>query len=838
MTLQIVCTLFVSLSATASTQTLARKPNIVWIWADNLAYRDLGCYGSPTVKTPVVDRLARDGVRLTQYYIAHVVCSPSRAALLTGRQPFRVGITDVLRPDSPIGLPHEEVTLAEALHDLGYATMAIGKWHLGDRKEYLPLRHGFDGYFGLPYSMDMLPTILIRDDEIVEELPGRKVADITERYTDEAIRFITKNKGRPFFLYLSHTIPHPPLNIPERFRKEGRSVYEDAIEYLDAQTGLLLEVLERLGLGENTLVVFSSDNGPMRQGGDTGGLRGRIRDSYEGGVRVPFIARFPGRIPAGQVVEVPVIAYDIFPTLVSLAGGKLPADRIYDGQDVWPLFAGKRAIERRKPFIWVYYDNVTTIRDDRWKLHVGQRDKPLAKPELYDVETDPTESANLADRHPEVVSRLRAAIGDLQKRIPKVWSLRYPVRDPAKASGGIRRQYQSTRSGAAGPKMVFKKGDHVVFIGGTFADQLRRFGYVETLLTARHADLELKFRDLGWSGDALTLQPRPLNFGSQDEHLTLAKADVVIACFGMSESFDGPEGVDRFERHCHNFICHLQGQKYNGKSSPRLLMVSPIAHEDLGGKLPDPAAHNEHLELYTESMKKVAETHRIPLVDLFTPTRKLIEDKSSPRLTINGIHLNELGYWVASRIIAEALAPCDAWRVEVDAAAGAASASGTKVVGVSSTGGGLQFSVTDPALPTPAAPSKADLPAVYDLHQRKLVVKNLTAGRYSLKISGKTAASATHAEWAAGVTISSTSAHERVEILRVAINDKNRYFFYRWRAHNGEYIYGRRKKPYGVVSFPPEMKKLDEMIDLKERDIRYLSKPVSVQTWELVPHER
>ena len=301
-----------------------RKPNVLWIWADNLAYRDVGCYGSPTIRTPTFDGLARDGVRLTRYYVAHVVCSPSRAALLTGRQPFRAGIIDVLRPDSPTGLPPDEITLAEAFRDLGYATMALGKWHLGDRPAFLPTRHGFDGYLGLPYSMDMAPTLLIRDERVIAELPGPAAAEVTERLVDEAIRYVTANRDRPFFLYLSHTIPHPPLTLPDAARTPGRPIYEDAVEYMDRQTGRLLEAIDRLGLARETLVVFTSDNGPMAKEGDTGGLRGRIGQSYEGGVRVPFVARYPGKIPAGRVSDVPVIAYDMFPTLVDLAGGRSP----------------------------------------------------------------------------------------------------------------------------------------------------------------------------------------------------------------------------------------------------------------------------------------------------------------------------------------------------------------------------------------------------------------------------------------------------------------------------------------------------------------------------------
>lgn len=427
-------------SALAEDEPPPQRPNLLWIWADNLGYGDLGVYGSRKINTPVIDRLAAGGVRLTQYYVAHTVCSPSRAALLTGRQPFRVGITDVLRPDSPAGLPGDELTLAEALRERGYATAAIGKWHLGDRRPYLPRQHGFDVYFGLPYSMDMLPTLLYRDDEILEPLPGDKVADVTERLTAEAIRFIAAHKDRPFFLYFSHTIPHPPLNLPKAVRTPDRPVYEDAIEHMDRQTGLLLQAVERHGLTESTLVIFTSDNGPMHREGDAGGLRGRIRDSYEGGIRVPLIARWPGKIPPGQVVDTPAIAYDVFPTMVRLAGGRLPEDRVYDGQDVWPLLSGKGQFTREKPFVWVYDDNVTAIRHGRWKLHVGSRERTLPRPELYDLEMDPKETKDLAEAHPDVVRRLQAAVREFQAQVPKVWTLKYPVRDPAKRQGGIRRE--------------------------------------------------------------------------------------------------------------------------------------------------------------------------------------------------------------------------------------------------------------------------------------------------------------------------------------------------------------------------------------------------------------
>ncbi len=415
-------------------------PNIVWIWADNLAYGDLACYGNTNIRTPAIDELAAEGVRMTQYDVAHTVCSPSRVAFLTGRQPFRTGIVDVLRPDGPSGIPEDEITMAELLRDRGYATLAVGKWHLGDQIKYLPTRHGFDHYLGLPYSMDMLPTVLYRDEEIIERLPGDRVGNITERLVKRAIDFIRENREQPFFLYFNHTLPHPPITLPEGAQREGLTTYEAAIEHLDRQTGRLLAAIDDLGLRENTLVVFTSDNGPMSVGGDTGGLRGRIRESYEGGVRVPLVARWPEKIPAGRVVDTPCIALDFFPTFAALAGADLPDERIHDGQNIWPLLSGEGEFKRAAPFYWVQTDKVTATRDGDWKLHIGHRLQSLPEPELYDLSRDPGEQNNVAADHPQIVDRLLGQIEDFQAGIPKAWTLIYPVRDPAKLPSGVRRE--------------------------------------------------------------------------------------------------------------------------------------------------------------------------------------------------------------------------------------------------------------------------------------------------------------------------------------------------------------------------------------------------------------
>jgi uncharacterized sulfatase len=284
--------------------------------------------------------------------------------------------------------------------------------------------------------------VLYRDNEIVDNLAGAKVENITERYVDETIDWIRQHREQPFFIYFNHTLPHPPINLPAEYRTPDRPIYDDAIEQIDRQTGRLLDALRELKLEENTLVIFTSDNGPMHAGGNAGGLRGRIRDSYEGGVRVPFIARWPGKIPAGTSVDSPAIMYDVFPTLLEIAGVKLPDDRVYDGRSLRPLLLGESAdaVRRREPFIWVYDDNVTSLRDGRWKLHLAARDKPLPEPELYELENDPAETKSVAAEHPEVVARLTKVAAEFQKQIPKVWTLKYPVRDPAKLPSGIRRE--------------------------------------------------------------------------------------------------------------------------------------------------------------------------------------------------------------------------------------------------------------------------------------------------------------------------------------------------------------------------------------------------------------
>lgn len=393
-----------------------RPPNIVLIFADDLGYGDLGSYGARKIKTPNLDRMAAEGVRLTNFYANASVCTPSRAGLLTGRYQIRSGLTRVLFPYSKDGIEAGEVTLAEALRERGYATACIGKWHLGHLPPYLPTVHGFDRYFGIPYSNDMAnekrgdpPTPLMRDTSIVEQPAVQET--LTERYTEEAVKFIRESKDRPFFLYLPHTMPHVPLHASARFRgKSAGGLYGDVVEAIDWSAGEIIKTLRRLGIDKNTLVIFTSDNGPWLIKKEDAGTAGFLRDGkmtvYEGGVRVPFIALWPGVIEAGFANDQPAIMLDLFPTLLELAGGTVSKERPVDGVSIRGLLtSGEKQTER--DFYFYYLEELQAVRSGDWKLHLARKAKDVARPaELYDLAKDPRESRDLAAEHPEVVARL------------------------------------------------------------------------------------------------------------------------------------------------------------------------------------------------------------------------------------------------------------------------------------------------------------------------------------------------------------------------------------------------------------------------------------------------
>ena len=389
---------------------LGKLPNFVVIFTDDQGYNDVGCFGSPNIKTPRLDRMAAEGVRLTDFYVAAPVCTPSRAALLTGCYPQRVSLPMVLFPGSNVCINADEITVAELLKTRGYATACIGKWHLGHLPPFLPTRHGFDYYFGIPYSNDMKPTPLMRNEEVIEE-PAVQTT-LTERYTEQAIGFITAHKDESFFVYLPHTMPHVPLHVSDRFKgKSARGLYGDVIETIDWSTGRILDTLKELGLEDNTLVLFTTDNGPWLVKGEHGGSALPLREgkgtTYEGGMRVPCIVRWPGVIPAGSVCSEMVTAMDVLPTCAGLAGIDVPTDRIIDGKDVWPLLSGAPgATTPHEAFFYYNGYALEAVRSGDWKL-ILKKPRMNIPEALYNLKTDISEKHNVIAQHPDVAERLR-----------------------------------------------------------------------------------------------------------------------------------------------------------------------------------------------------------------------------------------------------------------------------------------------------------------------------------------------------------------------------------------------------------------------------------------------
>jgi arylsulfatase A-like enzyme len=404
------------------------SPNIIVLFADDLGYGDLACYGHPTIRTPELDRMAAEGMRFTQFYSGAPVCTPSRAALLTGRLPVRSGLTKVLFPTSQGGLPDHELTLAEALQSRGYATCCVGKWHLGHHRRFLPTRHGFDHYFGIPYSNDMdvakrgdPPIPLMRDERIIEQPAEQET--LTLRYTAEVLRFIRDHRdgaaqGHPFFLYLPYTFPHVPLHTSKAFRgKSPRGLYGDVVEEIDWSVGQILKTLRDEDLAGSTLVFFSSDNGPWlikrEEGGSAGSLREGKGSTWEGGLREPCIAWWPGRIPAGRVARDLAATMDLFATCLELAGVEPPNDRPMDGVSLRTVLLGTGSGLRTHVF---YYREATlmAVRKGPWKLHFktinpssGQDNvEPHDPPLLFHLGHDPAERQNIAAAHPAVIADL------------------------------------------------------------------------------------------------------------------------------------------------------------------------------------------------------------------------------------------------------------------------------------------------------------------------------------------------------------------------------------------------------------------------------------------------
>ena len=442
-----------------------RLPNIVVIFTDDQGYGDVGVFGAKGYATPNLDRLAREGTKFTNFHVAQAVCSASRAALLTGCYPNRIGIHGALGPDSKHGLSADEVTLAELLKARGYATGMAGKWHLGHREPFLPMRHGFDEAYGLPYSNDMWPRHpeakpgtypplpLLENGKVIDaDVTPATMDQLTTRYTERAVAFIERHRTQPFFFYLAHAMPHVPLAVSDKFRgKSAQGLYGDVIMELDWSVGEVLRALERHGLERDTLVIFTSDNGPWLSYGNHAGSAGPLREgkgtAWEGGTRVPALMRWPGRMPAGKVNDAYAMTIDLLPTVAGLVGAELPKHAI-DGRDVWPLLAGKDGAKNPHEGYGLWYAQnelqAVVSGDGRWKLMLAHRYRTLAgraggrdgvpakyenttvtAPSLYDLSQDIGEVNDVAASHPEMVQALlafaekcRSDLGDgLVKRV-------------------------------------------------------------------------------------------------------------------------------------------------------------------------------------------------------------------------------------------------------------------------------------------------------------------------------------------------------------------------------------------------------------------------------------
>lgn len=450
--------LFVSLLAGISISLQQKNPqdpvlpNIILIYMDDMGYGDLSCYGALNIQTPVLDQMAAEGIRFTNFLTSQAVCSASRASLLTGCYANRVGISGALWPKAGVGLSHDELTIPELLKQKNYATAAFGKWHLGDVKGYLPKSHGFDEYFGIPYSNDMWPVWydgspakqgtnkygypplpLIQGDDKIETINTLEdQALLTKRLTDKALGFIDKNKSKPFFLYFAHPMPHVPVNASSTFKgKSKQGLYGDVIQEIDANVGRILNRLKTWGIDKNTLIIFTSDNGPWlnfgNHAGTTGGLREGKGTSFEGGHRVPCIMRWKGSIPAGLVLNQLSSTIDIMPTIAAITKTKLPNHKI-DGIDLSVLIKGNTMLVPRETFLYYYRKNsLEAVRRDQWKLvfehpsrsyegqlpggdgFPGKAPEDVMMPKaLYDLRRDPAEKYDVQELYPQIVKMLES----------------------------------------------------------------------------------------------------------------------------------------------------------------------------------------------------------------------------------------------------------------------------------------------------------------------------------------------------------------------------------------------------------------------------------------------
>ncbi len=452
---------------TAAAFAADTKPNVVIVFVDDMGYADIGPFGATKQKTPNLDKMAAEGMKLTSFYAAPV-CSVSRAQLLTGCYGARVDVPGVYGPISREGLNPKEITIAERLRDLGYATMAIGKWHVGDQPEFLPTKQGFERYFGLPYSNDMLRAAaesgdkvvpLLRDDKVIELLDEAAQSRLVELYTGEAERFITENKDRPFLLYFAHTAVHVPLAPGKSFQgKSANGRFGDWVEEVDWSVGRVLETLRKLEIADKTLVIFTSDNGPWlergRDGGSAAPLRGGKGSTWEGGMREPTIAWWPGKIEAGSTRDTVAATIDLLPTAVALAGGEIPAEPVIDGCDISPLLLGKSTEAARPAHYYFLGYDLQAVREGPWKLAVTPQRESMrgaipadvrgSGPRLYNLDAEIGERTNVADAHPGIVARLKALV---EAKAAEIGGKHSAGRRPAGIVKNPRPLYPMTRGG-------------------------------------------------------------------------------------------------------------------------------------------------------------------------------------------------------------------------------------------------------------------------------------------------------------------------------------------------------------------------------------------------------
>jgi arylsulfatase A-like enzyme len=442
----ICATLLSCCSVTFGDDKVSRKPNFIIIFADDLGYQDVGCYGSPLIRTPRIDQMAKEGMRFTDFY-AQTVCGPSRSSLLTGCYPLRVAkVNNTVEHHPKVHL--KEITIAEMLKEAGYTTACFGKWDQAGHsqraylKELLPTRQGFDYFFGTPSSNDGYVDLLRNEKRVEEKAP---MGLVTKRYTDEAIAFIKRSKDKPFFVYVAHTMPHTILGASKQFRgKSKRGLYGDVVEEIDWNVGRLVDTVKELGLDDNTYIVFTSDNGPWwikkQHGGSAKPLRGAKTSTWEGGLRVPCVVRAPGKVPAGTVCKEIASTMDFFPTFAALSGGTVPSDRVIDGHDILPLLHGKPGEKSAtKAYYYYQHTHLQAVRWGKWKLHLPRAAQPpwgpkwarhiapkdriaIKKPMLFQLDDDIAETNDVAAAHGDVVSKMlelarwaREDIGDYNR---------------------------------------------------------------------------------------------------------------------------------------------------------------------------------------------------------------------------------------------------------------------------------------------------------------------------------------------------------------------------------------------------------------------------------------